>query len=90
MGKYKGIDTDALRRAANTIRDEAGQMQQAIKSAESLVQPCRKEVAPRIKKDIQAWDEIKASLDLAVTKATEAGATIDETAAAVDAVLGSS
>lgn len=77
-----------LRWAANTIRDKADQMQKAIESAGSLVEPCRKALAPEIQKDIQAWDEIKASLDVAVVKAREAAAIVDKTAAAFEHVFG--
>jgi hypothetical protein len=86
MGDYV-VNTEELRRAAQQLVNKANEMRSAVTAVDSALAPARAMKAPRVAKDIQQWDAIKASLQKLFSDSESASKIINTTATDVDTVL---
>jgi hypothetical protein len=69
------VETEAIRDASAKLREKAGEMRDAVQTADNAVGPLREMTSPRIEQDIVDWEDIKkaflANLENLVAAAEE-------------------
>ena len=55
------LNTEELRTAANKFKAEAGEVEDAITSADATFDPCRGHISKRVSNSVEEWDAIKSS-----------------------------
>ena len=85
MPKYN-VDTDAIRTAGGQLRNKAAQeVEAAVQAADSAIAPCRSMQSPRVLRDVETWDTLRASLRTAIENLAQAGQELDKLAQDVEA-----
>ncbi len=55
------LNTADIQAASQQLKTKASEMESAIQAAESSISPLRSFKSPRVVRDLEAWDEIKAT-----------------------------
>ncbi|NMC34708.1 MAG: hypothetical protein GYA36_19975 [Veillonellaceae bacterium] len=66
------LNTGDIQNAATQLRNKASDMESAIQTAETAINPLRSFKSPRISRDLEAWDSIKSTFDKALQSLLEA------------------
>ena len=66
------LNTGDIESAAQQLKTKAGEMEQAIQTAESSISPLRSMKSPRIVRDLETWDSLKKNFETALQSLLEA------------------
>ena len=66
------MNTGEIETAAQQLKNKAGEMEQAIQTAENSISPLRSFKSPRLTRDLAAWDSLKKNFETALQSLIEA------------------